>query len=479
MGGVLRKLPKVGYMLRKLTFGAAIALCLGGAVVGPARAETLGDALEQAYNNSGLLEQNRALLRAADEDVAIAIAQLRPILNWTSDITRRFGRADSGLATVGIRQTDVNIGITASLLLYDFGRTQFQIDAAKENVLATRQALISIEQEVLFRAVQAYMNVRRNTRFVELRQNNLRLIQQELRAAQDRFEVGEVTRTDVALAEARLAGARSGLAGAQGDLAQAIEEYRVAVGRAPNNLRAPGNLPNLSGDDAAAKAVAVRRHPDVLKAQRDITAAELNILAAEAAMKPSISLQGRLAAGEEVYGDEYSRTGSIGVQMTGPIYQGGALSATKRKAMAQRDSLRAALHLTQLRVQQNVGNAYAVLRAARAVVSASRQEIEAARIAFEGVREEAKLGARTTLDVLEAEQDLLDAETNLIAAQADVVIAAYAVLSAMGELTAKDLRLDVQTYDPAAYYNLVKDAPVASSAQGRQLDRVLEALGKQ
>ena len=444
-----------------------------------ARAETLADALVSAYNHSGLLDQNRALLRAADEDVAIAVAALRPILNWSADFTRQFGKRRTDAGTAGFRQTDLNLGIAASLLIYDFGRSNFLIDAAKENVLATRDALVSVEQQVLLRAVQAYMNVRRNSRFVSLRENNLRLIRQELRAAKDRFEVGEVTRTDVALAEARLAAARSGLAAAQGNLLQSIEEFRAAVGRKPGNLQVPRRAPRLNGNVEAAKAVAVRKHPDMLKVQHDITAAELNMMAADAARKPSVNLVGRVGVGEEVFGDDFSRTGSVGVQVTGPIYQGGALDAVKRKAQAQRDGLRANLHIVRHQVMQNVGNAYAQLRAAQAGVVASQQEVRAARVAFRGVREEAKLGARTTLDVLDAEQDLLDAEANLISAEADVLIASYAVLSSMGELTAKDLKLNVQTYDPAAYYNLVKDAPIEKSQQGKQLDRVLKALGKE
>ena len=463
------------HLLKTGAMGLAFVLCL----IGPARAESLADTLVSAYNHSGLLEQNRALLRAADEDVALAVSSLKPILNWSADITRTFGRNRGFSGTVNSSSTDVNLGIVASLLLYDFGRSNFQIDATKETVLATRQNLISVEQDVLLRAVQAYMNVRRNSRFVTLRENNLRLIRQELRAARDRFDVGEVTRTDVALAEARLASAQSGLAASQGDLLQSIEEFRAATGRKPGALRAPSRIPKLLGDVEAAKAIAVRRHPDMIKAQHDIASAEMTILAASAAMKPKVNLAGRLGAGEEIDGSDFSRTGSIGIEVTGPIYQGGALSATKRKAMAQRDALRAALHLVRHQVMQNVGNAYALLNAARASVVASQQEVRAARVAFRGVREEAKLGARTTLDVLDAEQDLLDAEANLISAEADVLIASYTVLSSMGELTAKDLRLDVQSYDPVAYYNLVKDSPTEKSKQGKQLDRVLEALGKE
>ncbi|SLN38803.1 Outer membrane efflux protein BepC precursor [Roseovarius litorisediminis] len=443
-----------------------------------ARAETLADALASAYTHSGLLDQNRALLRAADEGVAQAVSRLRPIIDWSSDMTRNFGRTKNLGRITSTGSTDVNLGITASLLLYDYGQTKFSIEAAKETVLATRQTLISIEQQVLLRAVQAYMNVIRNGEFVALRESNLRLLRQELRAAQDRFDVGEVTRTDVAQAEARLAAAQSGLAAAQGDLVQAIEEFRAAIGRKPGKLKTPTRLPSLSDKVDAAKQAAVRRHPDLLKAQHDVATADLNILVADAAMKPSVNLTGRLGAGKELGDDDNARTGSFGVQVTGPIYRGGQLSAAKRQAMAQRDAQRGALHLARLQVEQDVGNAYANLRATRASRDSSQEQVRAATVAFRGVREEAKLGARTTLDVLDAEQELLDARANLISADADVYIAAYAVLAAMGQLTAKDLNLGVQTYDANAYFDLVKDAPTPASKQGQKLDRVLRALNK-
>ncbi len=450
------------------------------AVAVPGRADSLADTLVSAYNNSGLLEQNRALLRAADEDVAQTLAGLRPIINWSSDVTHNFSRNRTnpfGITKSG--QTDLNIGITGDLLLLDAGRTRFQIEAAKETVLATRQTLIGIEQQVLLRAIQAHMNVRRNIEFVTIRQNNLRLLQEELRAAKDRFEVGEVTRTDVAQAEARLAAARSGLATAQGNLEQAVEEYRSAVGRKPVNLAPPAKLPNLTDNVETAKATALRGHPDMLKVRHDVSAAELAVQAADAAQKPNLSLTGRLGAGDEIGGSNFTRSGSVGLSVTGPIYQGGRLSALKRQAMARRDSLRGLLHFTGLEVERGVGSAYAILRAAYAGRRASEQQVRAARVAFRGVREEAKLGARTTLDVLDAEQELLDAEANLISAQTDVYIAAYTVLASLGQLTVRDLNLGVQTYDPATYYNLVKTAPVPLSKQGAQLDKVLRALGKE
>lgn len=467
-------------MKRKMTLKSA-ALTLGLALLispATARAETLADALKSAYLNSGLIDQNRALLRSADENVAQAVASLRPIIDWTADISREFSRIKTSGRTTSGGTTFGNLAIVGSLLLYDFGRSQYLTDAAKEIVLATRQTLISVEQLVLLTAVRAYMDVIRNQEFVDLRQNNLRLLNEELRAAQDRFEVGEVTRTDVAQAESAVALAQSGLAAAQGDLTRAIEEFREAVGRDPGVLRTPADLTGLSGDVDAAKANALRRHPDILAAQYNVASAELNILAADAAMRPSINLLAQVGTSEEITGSDNISSGSLGVELRGPIYQGGRLTSQRRQAMAQRDSQLAQLHLVALQIKQDVGDSYANLRAARAGSVAGREAVRAATVAFEGVREEAQLGARTTLDVLDAEQQLLDAQANLISSNADVVIAAYSVLAAIGELTVKDLNLGVQTYDPAAYYNLVKTAPVAISPQGRQLDRVLRSLGK-
>ncbi|WP_342070161.1 TolC family outer membrane protein [Yoonia algicola] len=444
----------------------AIALTFIGA---PAlKADTLADALTAAYNNSGLLDQNRALLRAADEGVAQSVAATLPVINWSISATRR--RVEVPVATT----TDsVLAQISGDVTLFDFGVGRLGIEAQKEVVLGTRQSLRGVEQNVLLRAVQAYMNVLSSNEFVQLRQNNVRLITQEFRAAQDRFDVGEVTRTDVALAEARLAAARSLLAAAQGDLTQSIEEYRSAIGRDPAGVGGVSPAPvSRTLDDA--KAFAVRNHPSVLEAQHSVTAAEINIRRAESATRPSVSLNGSVGA------DEDSNTSAqIGLSIGGPIYRGGQILSQFRQVQANRDAARAGLHLNILAIEQEVGNAFASLQVARASRQASEQQISAARVAFEGVREEATLGSRTTLDVLNAEQELLDALANRIAAQSNEVIASYALLSAMGLLTADHLNLPVQQYDPSAYYNLVKDAPSALSSQGAALDRVLQAIGKE
>ncbi|MAZ22215.1 TolC family outer membrane protein [Roseovarius sp.] len=448
----------------------------------PVQAETLADAMVAAYSHSGLLDQNRALLRAADEDVASTVAGLRPIVNWTADVTRSFSNSRSsatGAGTISSGDTDANVGLAAQLLLFDGGRTRLEIEAAKETVLATRQTLLSIEQQVLLRAVQAYMNLQRNYELVRLRQNNLRLIDEELRAARERFDVGEVTRTDVAQAEARRSASESALAAARGDLAQAIEEYAASTGHRPKRLTSAGPLPKISRSVDSAKSVALRHHPDMIKTQHDIAAAELLVQAAEAATRPTVTLNGSLGVNDEFNSSSYSHAGSVGVQLSGPIYQGGRLSSQVRRAVAQRDAQRGLQHVIRHSVQANVGNAYAILRAAQSQVASGQSQIRAARVAFRGVQEEAKLGSRTTLDVLNAEQELLNAQSTLISAQSDVYIAAYAVLASMGQLTARDLNLAVQIYDPAAYYNLAKDAPTNRSKQGKQLDRVLQKLGKQ
>ena len=452
-----------------MTFRASIAIVAALVSLGfgqAARAETLADALTHAYSHSGLLDQNRALLRAADEDVAQAVAATMPIVNWAASASTQAPRAP------GADLIQATVSVSAAMTIYDAGAGQLAIEAQKELVLGTRQSLINVEQQVLFNAVQAYMNVRRDSEFMALRQSNVRLITQELRAARDRFEVGEVTRTDVSLAEARLASARSLLASAQGSLARSQAEFKNAVGRKPNRLSIAHPAP-VSRSLANAIAFAHRNHPTLREAQHSVAAAELSIKRGQAATRPTVTLNG------EVGIDQDGNIGQrVGINASGPIFTGGRLSSQVRQLMARRDAARAGLHISRHGIEQQVANAYSFLEVARAARQAADQQIRAATVAFRGVREEATLGTRTTLDVLNAEQELLDARANAISALAEEVVASYSVLASMGLLTAKHLRLPVQQYDPAAYYNLVKDAPSASSDQGQALDRVLQAIGK-
>ena len=442
------------------------ALAVGLTLAGPAAAQTLADAFASGYRNSGLLDQNRALLRAADEDVAQAIAALRPVINWSASTTVRLPRPNPNTPELSNQ-----LAISGELTLYDGGANQYAVEVQKELVLATRASLLSVEQEVLLRVAEAYLEYQRASAFVGLRQNNVRLITQELRAARDRFEVGEVTRTDVSLAEARLAAARSQLAAEEGGLARAFEEYRAAVGARPGAL-APATPATLPASLAEARAIALGNHPALDEARHNVTATELNILRARAAMRPSLRLNGQVSTDFE--GNEVTQ---FGLTAGGPIYQGGRLASQVRQFQARRDAARAGLHVTSLTIEQNVGIAWSFVEVARASREATERQVRAATSAFNSVREEATLGARTTLDVLNAEQELLDARASLVSSQVDQTVAGYTLLSAMGLLTAQNLGLDVQIYDPAAYYNLVRDAPAALSEQGRALDRVLQAIG--
>lgn len=474
------RFQQFGRALRQIALGAAATTLIGITPMAVA-AETLADALADAYRNSGLLDQNRALLRVADDEVAVQFSALRPIVNWSADVTRQFGTARSNTTfgvVRGIGTNELSAGLAMDLLLWDAGRTGLAVERAKESVLATREALRGVEQRVLLGAVQAYMNVRATTETVGLRQNNLRVITEELRAANDRFEVGEVTRTDVALTEARLAAARSGLAQAEGERVIAIADFRAAVGRAPGNLVAPARRAMPAASPDAARAVALRGHPDMRQAGHEITAAELALQAARKSMLPTVNLTGTYGLSDTLDSNNFSRGGTVGVEVSGPIYQGGRITALQRQALARVDAARGNLHQVQAQIAQGVGTAWAQVEVARAARAATEEQIRAATVAFQGVREEATLGARTTLDVLNAEQELLDARASQITAASNEITAYYALLAAMGLLTATDLKLGVQVYDPAEYYNLVKTAPLARSQQGQQLDRVLKSLSK-
>lgn len=460
---------------------AAVAVVVAAAA--PAGAETLADALIAAYRNSNLLEQNRALLRAADEDVAVAVSSLRPVIAFEASATRTISETRSTIirrrvATESISEslgTVGNYALTAQLTLYDFGRTALGIEVAKESVLAQREALINVEQGVLLNAVSAYVGVKLNGEIVALREANVRLITQELQAAQDRFDLGEITRTDVALAEARLAQARSQLIAAQGDLMVSREDFRLAVGRYPGNLAGLPASPRTARSLDEARSVAERTHPTIRQAQRQVTVAELNVGRSRAGMRPTISAQARLNRSNA--DTTITDSGTLALSFDQTLYAGGRLSALYRQALANRDASRSALLQQTAVVGQSVGSAWSNLTAAAAGIEAAEREIAAAQTAFDGVREEASLGARTTLDVLDAEQDLLQARVNRIVADANRYLAAYQLLSAMGLLTVEHLGLGIPTYDPAAYYNAVKNAP-ATSTRGRALDRVLKSIGK-
>ncbi|WP_347139737.1 TolC family outer membrane protein [Paracoccus sp. SSK6] len=461
--------------LRRLAGVAAIALTALGS---PAMAESLADTMVAAYRHSALIDQNRAVLRAADEDVAIALSALRPIVQWTASHTVRRDEGVSDYLTS--RSTSLQIG--AEMLLYDWGRSQLAIDAAKEQVLATRQGLVAVEQDVLLDATVAFFDIKQATERVALQQNSVEVLTRERQAAQDRFDVGEITVTDVALADAQLAQTQAGLASAQGDLEIAREGYLAATGRLPGALDAPPPLPRLPASVDEARAIGQRNHPLIAQAQRQAAAAELGVAQAAAERNPSLS--GNVAAGitrspqTQLNGGYDTRnSASVGLTLNQTIYSGGRLPAQHRRAMALRDQARSNLLNVSRQISQLVGESWANIDVARAQIRAIDEQIGAAQQAYNGVREEAALGARTTLDVLDAEQSLLEARADKITAQANLQLAHYQLLAAMGRLTVEHLNLGIPTYDPSQYYNAVRDAPYTSK-QGESLDRVLRAIGR-
>jgi len=459
----------------RLASGLSVAALMVG-MVGAVQAETLTDALVQAYNNSPTLDVARAGLRATDESVPQARAGLRPRVSATASTTlatnndRFFGGRDDFTDSE-------SVGVSGNWTIFDGGQTAAAVDAALANVNSQRAQLTVQEQGVLLDTVTAYLDVRRDLQFVSLAQNNVRVISRQLQAASDRFEVGEVTRTDVSQARARLAAAQTNLVSNQGALERSRDAYTAVVGLEPANLAPPPSLPDLPGSEVEALEIANANHPSLVSGRAQIRAAEFLVAQARANFRPTVELNGSVAYGNSFDvatggGQASSRSSQIGASVVLPLYQGGALSSAVRQRVAQLEQSQAQLNDTARLVQRQVSIAWTNVRVARSQITSSRQQITAARVAFEGIVEEARLGARTTLDVLDTEQDLLNAQSNLVSSQRDEYVAGYTLLSAMGLLTVSHLGLPVDAYEPTIYFEAVEDGPFAPN-RGAVLDRVL------
>lgn len=299
-----------------------------------ASAETLADALVSAYKVSHLLEQNRATLRAADEDVATAVSALRPVAKWGAEFSRSRCNMPSTFLTSCDGHWDelsATMALTLDWTLFDFGRNRLTVDIQKETVLATRAALLSTEQDVLLSAVKAYADAKATAEQVAITENSVRVISEQLKAAQDRFDVGEVTKTDVSQAEASLAGARASLAAAQGEYKAAREAYKAVIGHYPERLSRLPKAPKLPKTTAEANATALRLHPVIKQAQHLVSAADLGVELAFAQHLPTVTGEAQLADPKDT-GRKSTLTLSIGQ----PIYSGGAIASANRKAVANR-----------------------------------------------------------------------------------------------------------------------------------------------
>lgn len=452
---------------------SALRICAALAAVltapHPAAAETLADALAKAYAFHPRLASSRAALRAADEGVtqerARALGEIDGTYSYTVSNSSGFRRIVGSRRDSSDRDTfdTLSLGISGAIPIYSGGQIENAIAGAQENVGAQRASLLAVEQEVLLAAVTAYEDVRRDLQRVALARNNVRVISEQLRAARDRFEVGEVTRTDVSQAEARLAFSRSNLAAATGTLARSRQAYVAAIGEEPVDLAPPPPLPDLPDSLEAALALTEAAHPRLVAARRAVRQAQFAVKQALGAALPTLNVTGGvsyendLTTGTSTTGETLSA--QVGLSGQVPLWTGGRNPSLVRAAQARLAQAQAELHDVARQLRQQTSVAWANLDVARASIRAAREQIEAARIAFEGVREEATLGARTTLDVLNAEQELNSARVSLVESLRDEYVAAYQLLAAVGRLTVAHLGLDVSPYDPDAYVEQVRAAP--------------------
>ena len=455
--------------------GLAVVAIVGAVWgVGPVRAETLEAALIQAYQNNPTLNSQRAALRATDEGVPQALAGYRPrvtvtatggerVLSSTSltNPTRAPGTPASYFTQNG---NNAPYGATATIsqTIFNGFQTANRTRQAEAAVLAARETLRVTEQTVLLNAATAYMNLLRDTAILDLQRRNVEVLQEQLRQTRDRFNVGEVTRTDVAQSESSLAAGRSQVLTAQSNFATSQATYRQVIGTAPGKLT-PGtpvdrfSPPNLNG----AYGLAMATHPSVTSAQYNIDTAQQAVKVAEGALYPTLSVQGS-------YAQNFMSASSLNTMQTTaatvlgtlsvPIYQGGSEYSLIRQAKETLGQRRLDFDGARDQVRQGVAQSWGQLDAAKANIEATTAQVQSTEIALNGIREEARVGQRTTFDVLTAQQNLVNARVALVTAQRDRVVASYSLLSAVGRLTPPVLGLQVPLYRPTVHYEQVRDS---------------------
>jgi len=442
--------------------GAAIVALSAALLATGARAETIGGALAKAYLNNPDINQQRAAVRVQDENIPKANAGYLPSISAEGDVGRLHTEVGN-YPSVGDYSTETKprgYGVTVTQNVWNGNRTGNSVRQAESSVLGAREQLRNTEQNVLLSAVGYYMDVMRDTAILGLDRNNVEVLQEQLRQTQDRFNVGEVTRTDVAQAEASLAGARATALGAQSQLQASLANYRQAIGDDPKSLTpvAPlsRQLPKALPDAIATSQL---EHPAIVAMLHGVDAAALQIKIAEGALYPTVGVTGQVqkrfdynaTPGEQLY------TASIVGQITVPIYDGGLSYATTRQAKEQLSQTELQTDLQRNKVRAAVVAAWGANENSSGVLRAARAEVQAAEVALAGVREEAKVGQRTTLDVLNAQQTLLNARVQLVTAQHDSVVNSYSLLSAVGRLSIQTLGLAVSEYDPRIHFDQVKN----------------------
>jgi outer membrane protein len=448
-------------------------VALGGLLLGtePLSAETLLSALARAYAGNPDLNQSRAAVRVRDEDMPKALAGMRPKVNIQTSAGPLYGnlRLPAGRsAMTGQRQftqeeyTGYPRGATLNMSqsIFDAGRATNSVRQAESNVFAARATMRLTEQATLQNGATTYMNVLRDTAVMNLRKNNIAVLEQQLKQTRDRFQVGEVTRTDVAQAEASVAQARSELYAEQAQLKNSVATYRQIIGVEPTHLEPGRSLETLLPRSLKqAIEIALVEHPGVVGALHQADAVESAVKVAESALAPTLSVNAQVSQQWDSFlGVPGSRQFSAAAfaQLNVPLYQGGSEYASIRQAKEQLSQARLNTDLQRDSVRASVVSSYGLLETARASIISSRAAVKAAETALTGVREEAKVGQRTTLDVLNAQQALLNARVSLVTSQRDRVVASYAVLGSIGRLSAQELHLDVALHDPSVHFEQIK-----------------------
>lgn len=444
--------------MRRWTVLTGISVVLAAAAVTPAQGQSLSEALALAYQNNPTLEAQRASLRATDEGVSQAQAGWRPDVRITSDLTRLRRRTNNFLGGGDADRTSYGGGLAIRQNVYAGGQTKSEISQAKHEVSAERARLLSTEQQVLLDGVTAYMNVFREEAVLKLNIGNEQVLTRQLEATQDRFNVGEVTRTDVAQAESRLARAKATRVKAEGDLEVSRAFYRQIVGESPIAVPIPDFPTALPASAEEAAKEALENNPEVVSAVYDERAAKSFVALRKGELLPSVDIVGAADHNRNSGGDDRTTNDlSISAELTLPIYQQGAVSSRIREAIQLAAQRRLEVEEARRAAMEDATSAFELLAAARASIQSREAEVRSATIALEGVTQEAAVGSRTVLDVLDAEQELLDAQVSLVSDQREAIVASFDLLSAIGRLTAQELALPVDAYDQRQHYLRVKD----------------------
>ncbi|SEC06397.1 TolC family outer membrane protein [Bradyrhizobium erythrophlei] len=446
--------------VKLITAAATAVLLLAEMGPVPALADTIEAALVRSYQNNPQLNAQRALVRATDENVPQALSGYRP----KAALTVSGGYQYTDQQPTGIKdsihgtQNPASAGLTVNQSLYN-AQTPHRVRAAESQVSSAREGLRVLEQTVILSAATIYMDYLRDAAIVEVQRSNTRVLEQTLKQTQDRFNVGEVTRTDVAQSEAQLAAGRTQQLTAESNLTTTRSNFRRIIGNEPQNL-APGSPVDrfLPTTLAAAVELSLTQNPNVTSAMYGVDVNFLQTKVAEGALLPTVGLQASVTEGyQQQLSVNRLFNAAAQVQVSVPIYQGGAEYSLIRQSKESLAQQRLVLEQTRDQARANVVTAWGQLVAGKSQVASAQAQVTASEIALNGVREEAKAGQRTTLDVLNAQQALVNARNALVTAQHDRVVASYNVLSAIGRLSPQVMGLSTNVYDASVHYQQVRD----------------------